>query len=210
MKLYDFQYAVNPMRVRMFAGEKNIALSATNGIELINIDMIKGEHRSPQYRAVAPNGLMPSLVLDDGSLLQESIAICRYLDQMRPEPHLFGDSPLAQAQVEMWQRQMEFELMFPMAMAFRHVHPAAKMLEDQVPEYGKKMQLRARKRLDILNKELSNKRFIAGEQFSVADITAYCSIKFFKKLSDTPIQASQANVQRWYDEINARPSTAWL
>lgn len=210
MKLYDFKYAVSPMRVRLFAGEKDIALNASNGIELINIDMMKGEHRAAEYRAIAGNGLVPSLVLEDNTVLQETIAICRYLDHIHPEPKLFGDGALAEAQVEMWQRKMEFELMLPMAMAFRHVHPAGKALEDQVPEYGEKMQLRAQKRLEILNKELAYKTYIAGPQFSVADITAYCCIKFFKKLSGTPILPTQTHLQHWYDAISARPSTAWL
>lgn len=210
MKLYDFKYAISPMRVRMFAGEKQIALDGSGPIDLVNIDMMKGQHRSPEYRAVAANGLVPSLVLDDGTVLQETVAICRYLDQLYPEPKLFGASPLQQAQVEMWQRKMEFELMLPTAMAFRHSNPAAKMLEDQVPEYGEKMRTRARKRLAVLNKELATKTYIAGEAFSVADITAWCSIKFFKKLSDTPIQPEQEHLQRWYNNIASRPSTAWL
>ncbi len=210
MKLYDFKYAVNPMRVRLFLGEKGIALDASAGIELCDVDMMKGEHRSADYRAIAPNGLLPSLVLDDGTVLQETIAICRYFELTHPDNPLFGESPLQQATVEMWQRKMEMELMLPTAMTFRHCHPAAKMLEDQVPEYGKKMQQRAAKRMQILDKELDNKTWIAGDDFSVADITAYCTIKFFKKLSDLPIEADHQNLQRWYDSINQRPSIAWL
>lgn len=210
MKLYDFKYAINPMRVRMFAGEKQIPLDGSAGIELVDIDMMKGQHRSPEYRSIAPNGLVPSLLLDDGTVLQETIAICRYLDFLYPEPKLFGDDALQQAQIEMWQRKMEFELMIPTAMTFRHSNPMAKMLEDQVPEYGEKMRLRARKRLVVLDKELADKAFIAGDDFSVADITAWTTIKFFKKLSDTPILPTQQNLQRWYDDIASRPSTAWL
>lgn len=210
MKLYDFKYAINPMRVRMFAGEKKIPLDNSGAIQLVDIDMMKGMHRSPEYRSVAPNGLVPSLELDDGTVLQETIAICRYLDSLYPEPQLFGQTALQQAQVEMWQRKMEFELMLPTAMAFRHCSPMAKMLEDQVPEYGEKMRVRARKRLVILDKELSHKEYIAGDTFSVADITAWTTIKFFKKLSDTPIQPTQEKLQRWYDNIASRPSTAWL
>lgn len=210
MQLYDFKYAVNPMRVRMFLGEKNIALDGSGGIELINIDMMKGEHRSPEYRGIAANGLLPSLVLDDGTLLQESVAICRYIEGLHPTPNLMGSDALSSAQIDMWQRKMEMELMLPLAMTFRHANPMAKMLEDQVPEYGEKMRARAQKRLQILDKELADKAFIAGDRFSIADITAYCSIKFFKKLSECPVLESQANLQRWYDEINNRPSTAWL
>lgn len=210
MKLYDFKYAISPMRVRMFAGEKGIPLDGSSGITLINIDMMKGEHRSAEYRKIAPNGLIPNLVLDDGTVLQETIAICRYLDYLHPEPLLFGAEGLEQAQVEMWQRKMEFELMLPTAMTFRHCHPGAKMLEEQIPEYGEKMRERARKRMQILNKELITKPYIAGDNFSVADITAWCTIKFFKKLSDTPILEEQEALQRWYDNIASRPSTAWL
>ena len=95
-------------------------------------------------------------------------------------------------------------------MAFRHGNPMAKMLEDQVPEYGEKMQARALRRMNILNNELANKPYIAGDTFSAADITAYCTIKFFKKLSSTPIKPDQTHLQAWYDRINTRPSTAWL
>ncbi|MDD9893632.1 MAG: glutathione S-transferase [Gammaproteobacteria bacterium] len=210
MKLYDFKYAVSPMRVRMFLGEKGIAIDGSQGIELINVDMMKGEHRSPEYRAIAPNGLVPSLVVTDNTVLQETMAICRYIELEHPENPLLGSSALEQATIEMWQRKMEMELMMPTAMAFRHANPMAKMLEDQVPEYGEKMRERAKQRMNILNKELANKTFIAGDTFSVADITAYCSIKFFKKLSDTPILPEQENLQRWYDSINTRPSIAWL
>ena len=210
MQLYDFKYAVNPMRVRMFLGEKNIALDGSDGIKLINIDMMKGEHRSPEYRSIAANGLLPSLVLDDDTLLQESVAICRYIECLHPTPNLMGSDALSSAQIDMWQRKMEMELMLPLAMTFRHANPMAKMLEDQVPEYGEKMRSRAQKRLQILDKELADKAFIAGASFSIADITAYCSIKFFKKLSECPVLESQANLQRWYDEVNNRPSTAWL
>jgi len=210
MKLYDFKYAINPMRVRLFAGEKSIPLDGSGDIALVNIDMMKGEHRSAEYRAIAPNGLVPSLVLDDGTVLQETIAICRYLDSLYPEPNLFGAGGLEQATIEMWQRKMEFELMLPTAMTFRHCNPMAKMLEDQVPQYGEKMHQRARKRMQVLNKELAQKPYIAGEQFSVADITAWCTIKFFKKLSDTPIQPEQTALQAWYDSISSRPSVAAL
>lgn len=210
MQLYDFKYAVSPMRVRMFLGEKNMALDGSADIELINIDMMKGEHRSAEYRAIAANGLLPSLKLEDSTVLQETVAISRYLESLYPSPTLFGSEALAQAQIEMWQRKMEMELMMPLAMAFRHSNPMAKMLEDQVPEYGQKMRQRAQRRMQILDKELAQKRFIAGEAFSIADITAYCSIKFFKKLSDCPIEPTQQNLQRWYDEVNNRPSTAWL
>lgn len=209
MKLYDFKYAVSPMRVRMFLGEKHVALD-DGDITLENVDMMKGEHRSPAYRAIAPNGLVPTLILDNDTVLQETIAICRYFEHLYPDNPLFGGSGIEQAKIEMWQRKMELELMMPMAMAFRHGNPMAKMLEDQVAEYGQKMQLRAKKRMAVLNKELASKTYIAGDQFSVADITAFCAIKFFKKLSDTPIEPDQTELQDWYERINIRPSVAWL
>lgn len=209
MQLYDFKYAVSPMRVRMFLGEKGIALD-NDQIELINVDMMKGEHKSPAYRQLAPNGLVPTAVLEDGTVLQETMAICRYIELKHPEPALLGREPTEQALIEMWQRKMEMELMLPTAMAFRHCNPMAKMLEEQVPAYGEKMQQRAQRRMVILDKELGSKRYIAGEQFSVADITAFCTIKFFKKLTDTPILPQQNHLQRWYDDVNQRPSIAWL
>ena len=130
MRLYTARMAVSPLRVQLFLAEKGIQIPETV------IDIMKAEHRGEAYRRIAPNMRIPALALEDGTVIRESIAICRYVEALAPEPALFGVGALQQAQVEQWQRSMELELMLPMAMAFRHAHPMAKAIQQQVPEYG--------------------------------------------------------------------------
>ena len=131
MKLYDNKMANSPRKVRMFLSEKNI-----NDIEMVEIDLMKGEHKTVEYRAIAPNSRIPALQLDDGTVIMESTAICRYLESLYPEPNLFGESPIEIASIEMWQARIYSELMIPLAMGFRHLHPAMSSLEIQNKEYG--------------------------------------------------------------------------
>ena len=119
MKLYDNKMANSPRKVRMFLVEKNIT-----DIELIEIDIMKGEQKTPEYRSLAPNSRIPALELNDGAVIMESTAICRYLEALYPQPNLFGENPLEIASIEMWQARIYNELMIPLAMAFRHLHPA--------------------------------------------------------------------------------------
>ena len=174
MKLYDTQLAPNPMRVRIFLAEKGIDVPTEQ------VNLMQGEHRSDDYRKVAPNMKVPALELDDGTILLETVAICRYFEEIQPEPPLFGTTPLEKAQVEMWQRRMELELFFPTAMTFRHLHPAGAALEGQIAEFGETQKAIALKRRAILDKELEGKEFIAGDRFSIADITAFCAVGFGK------------------------------
>ncbi len=202
MKFYDSKIAPNPRRVRMFLAEKGVE------IDTVEIDFMKGETKSPEYRKIAPNAMVPALVLDDGTVLQESVAICRYLESLYPEPNLMGTDGLEQAQIEMWQRKMEFELFLPMAHTFRHTHPIAAPLEKkQCKDWGERQREIATRRIRILDGELAERPFVAGERFTIADITAFIAFTNFKFVG-FEIGPEQENVLRWFREVKKRPSAS--
>jgi glutathione S-transferase len=174
MKLYDNKMANSPRKVRMFLAEKNI----TN-VEMIEINMMEGEHKTPEYRAIAPNSRIPALQLDDGTVIMESTAICRYLESLHPEPNLFGESPIEIASIEMWQARIFNELMIPLAMGFRHLHPAMSALETQNKEYGETQKNIGIKSLKYFNSVLSESEFVAGDRFTFADIQMITTTDFF-------------------------------
>lgn len=201
MKLYTTPGAISPARVIFFMAEKGVE------IPLQNINLMQGEHKTPEFRAVSPNGRVPALTLDDGTNLCETMAICRYLEVTQPQPPLLGVSALEQARIEMWNRMMEFEVMLPMAMAFRHTHPAMAVLEAQLPAFGEQQKTVASKRLKRLDREMTGREYIAGDAFSVADITAWCSLKFFR-VAGFEVTAEWPNLQAWFARIKARPAAS--
>ena len=174
MKLYDNKMANSPRKVRMFLAEKNI----TN-VEMVEINMMEGEHKTPAYRAIAPNSRIPALQLDDGTVIMESTAICRYLESLHPEPNLFGESPIEIASIEMWQARIFNELMIPLAMGFRHLHPAMSALETQNKEYGETQKNIGIKSLKYFNSVLSESEFVAGDRYTFADIQMITTTDFF-------------------------------
>jgi glutathione S-transferase len=174
MKLYNNKMANSPRKVRMFLVEKNIT-----DIEMIDIDLMKGEHKTPEYRALAPNSRIPALELDDGTVIMESTAICRYLESLYPEPNLFGESPMEIASIEMWQARIYNELMIPLAMGFRHLHPAMSSLETQNQDYGETQKSIGIKSLKYFNDVLSESEFVAGERYTFADIQMITTTDFF-------------------------------
>ena len=174
MKLYNNKMANSPRKVRMFLVEKNIT-----DIEMIDIDLMKGEHKTPEYRALAPNSRIPALELDDGTVIMESTAICRYLESLYPEPNLFGESPMEIASIEMWQARIYNELMIPLAMGFRHLHPAMSTLETQNKDYGETQKSIGIKSLKYFNDVLSESEFVAGERYTFADIQMITTTDFF-------------------------------
>jgi glutathione S-transferase len=174
MKLYDNKMANSPRKVRMFLAEKNI----TN-VEMVEINMMEGEHKTPEYRAIAPNSRIPALQLDDGTVIMESTAICRYLESLYPEPNLFGESPIEIASIEMWQARIFNELMIPLAMGFRHLHPAMSALETQNKEYGETQKNIGIKSLKYFNSILSESEFVAGDRYTFADIQMITTTDFF-------------------------------
>ena len=203
MKLYiDSGRAPNPRRVRIFLAEKGVALPTET------IDLGAQAHKTAQYRAVNPMQRLPALVLDDGTVIAESIAICRYIEALHPQPPLFGEGALEQALVEMWQRRVEFHLLTVVSHAFRHLHPAMAPLEvPQVAAWGEANKPRALEFLTFLDGELKGRPFVAGPRFSVADITAVVAVDFMKP-AKIAVPEGLANLQRWYGEVSARPSVA--
>jgi glutathione S-transferase len=202
MKLYDGGRAPNPRRVRIFLAEKGIA------IETQQVDLGALEHKGAAYTAVNPMQQVPALVLDDGTIITESIAICRYFEAQQPEPALFGNSGREAAMIEMWNRRIELRLLFGVAQVFRHLHPAMKMLEDpQVPAWGEANKPRVSQFLELLDRELASRRYAAGDRFSVADITGLVAIDLMKP-AKLGLPDELTHLRRWYAEISARPSAS--
>jgi len=202
MKLYDGGRAPNPRRVRIFLAEKGIS------VPLVPIDMGAMEHRVGEVAARNPLQRLPVLELDDGTVLCESVAICRYFEELQPEPALFGRGALGRAQVEMWQRRLEFNLFQPVSHAFRHIHPAMKEWETpQVPEWGEVNKSKALDFLVLLDVELALREFAAGDEFSIVDITGLVAIDFMKP-ARIGVPAELTNVVRWHSALRARPSAS--
>ncbi len=202
MKLYDGGRAPNPRRVRIFLKEKGIE------VPVQPVDLGAMEHKSAAYSALNPLQRVPALELDDGTILTESIAICRYFEALHPEPALFGRTPLEIASIEMWQRRIELHLMLGIAQVFRHLHPGMKEFEvPQIAEWGEVNKGRVMEFLSILDRELANRRFAAGDQYSVADITGLIAVDFLRA-AKLPLPAEMANVARWHAELAARPSAS--
>jgi glutathione S-transferase len=200
MKLYDGGRAPNPRRVRVFLAEKGIE------VPLIPIDMGALGHRSAELTARNPLQGLPVLELDDGTILTESVAICRYFEELHPEPALFGTGALGKAQVEMWNRRIELYLLAPVAAAFRHIHPAMQEWErPQIPEWGEANKPKAIAFLDMMDKELSTRAFAAGDHYSIADITGLVALDFMKP-ARIAIPEQLTNVLRWKERLTARGS----
>jgi glutathione S-transferase len=202
MKLYDGGRAPNPRRVRVFLAEKGIE------VPLVPIDMGALGHRSEEVASRNPLKRLPVLELDDGTVITESVAICRYFEELHPEPALFGRGALGKATVEMWQRRLEFNLFGTVAQAFRHIHPAMKEWEvPQVPEWGEANKPKAVEFLHLFDKELASREFAAGDAYSIADITGLIAIDFMKP-ARIKVPEECANVLRWHASVSSRPSAA--
>jgi glutathione S-transferase len=200
MKLYDSRMAPNPRRTRIFLAEKGITIPTEQ------VDMMKMEHRTPEYTAVNPLQRMPALVLDDGTVITESVAICRYFEAVQPEPPLFGVGPKEIALVEMWNRRAEINFFSNVAAVFRHLHPAMKELEvPQVPAYAEAMRPRVFWFLELAERELATREFLASDRFSVADITMLVAVDFMKP-SKLAMPDNLPNVKRWHAAVSSRPS----
>jgi len=199
MKLYDSLHAPNPRRVKIFLAEKEI------DVESVELDLGTGENMLPEFLAKNPMGRVPVLELDDGICISESVAICRYFEELHPEPPLMGTDARDRALVEMWNRRMEFELFGPCSHSFRHLHRFFAGRYPQVAEWGEECRTYARERLAWLDGELADREFVAGDRFTIADITAFTGIDF-GKVTDIRIQEDQVNLKRWYEGVKSRPS----
>jgi glutathione S-transferase len=199
MKIYDSKTAPNPRRVRIFLAEKGIA------VPYEEVDIANAVNRGPEFRKKNPMGTVPVLELDDGTCIAESVAICRYFEELHPNPPLMGVDARDKAIVEMWQRRMEFELLWSVANSFRHRHEFFKGRIPQVPEFAEVSRQTAEQRLNWLDEVLADRPFIAGERYTIADITALCAVDF-GRVSKIRIQPEQKNLTRWYEVVSARPS----
>jgi glutathione S-transferase len=199
MKLHDSASAPNPRRVRIFLAEKGVS------VPVVPVDIAKAENRKPPFLAKNPLGGLPVLELDDGSCIAESVAICRYFEELQPAPPLMGVDAKDKAIVEMWQRRMELELFRHVTGCFQNTHKFFAGRIPQVPEYGEVCRNAARARLAWLDGELAGRPFVAGERYSIADITALCAIDF-GRVSDIRIQPEQKQLARWYESVSSRPS----
>ena len=202
MKLFDGGRVPNARRVRIFLAEKGIT------VPMVPVDLGKMDQKSAEFTARNPLQRVPVLELDDGSHLTESIAICRYFEELQPEPPLFGIGALERARIEMWQRRIEFELYLAVQAAFRHTHPAMAALEvPQVPAWGEANRPRALAMLAHVDAELAQRPFIAGESFSVADITLLVTVDFLKP-AKLAVPENLVNLRRWHERVSARPSAS--
>lgn len=202
MKLYDSAFAPNPRRVRWFMAEK-----AISSVEIVNVDLMRGEHRTPGYLAKAGLANVPALELDDGTVITESVAICRYLESLWPEPNLFGRTPREIAVVEMWTRRAELLVSLPMMLMVRHTLPALAALERQVPEVALANRESGLRGLKVMNRRLAESPWIAGNQITIADIVAYCGIDFARLIKFEPPSELQ-DLKRWVEAMGERPAAA--
>jgi glutathione S-transferase len=200
MKLYDGGRAPNPRRVRVFLAEKGIT------VPIEPVDLGKLAHKSDAYTKINPIQRVPALQLDDGTVISESIAICRYFEAQKPEPPLFGVGPKDVAFVEMWERRVEFHLLGPISHVFRNSHPAMAAMElPQVPAWAEANKPRVMDFLALLDSELKHRHYVAGQRYTVADITALVSVDFMKP-AKLAVPDGLGNVKRWHAEVSARPS----
>ena len=199
MKLYDYQPFPHPRRVRMFLAEKGI------DIPVEQIDVMAGEHKSDSYLAKNPEGLVPLLELDNGDYISETVAISRYFETIQPQPALMGEDAEDKAIVEMWHRIVESGLFNAIIHYFHHATDGLGDRRYRNKQWGEHNKAVALDTMEKLDKHLANSRFIAGEIFTIADITAICGIDLGKLLEIT-IPAELNNLRRWYDELNQRDS----
>jgi glutathione S-transferase len=200
MKIIEQNRAPNPRRVRIFLAEKGIT------VPFEQIDIMKLDQRQAGFSQLNPMQQVPVLVLDDGTAITESVAICRYFEETNPEPPLFGSGARDRAQVEMMNRRIELGLLSRIAQVFRHTHPAMANLEHpQFKDWGEANRARIGEMLALLDSDLANAPFVAGEHYSIADITALVAIDFMRPIKfERP--ATLRHLDRWYDAVAARPS----
>lgn len=202
MMLYDTRTAPNPRRVRIYLAEKAISVPTTQ------VDLGKLEHKTDFFRALNPNVQTPVLVLEDGFALSETVAICRYFEELHPSPPLFGTGARGKAVVEMWQRRVEFGLLLAVQFVFRHTHPAMSRLESpQVKEFAEVYRPRVFSFLEMLDGELAKRAYVAGATFSIADITAFVAVEFMRP-AKLAAPESLKHLARWRAEVAARPSAS--
>lgn len=200
MKIYDTPLAPNPRRVRWFMAEK-----AIEDVEVITLNLMEGQHKTPDYLAKAGLANVPMLEMDDGTCVTESVAICRYLESRYPEPNLFGRTPEEAAVIEMWLRRAEMMVATPLMIGVRHTHPAMGALEQQVPVIGEHNLQGATRALKVLDRRLGESAWLAGERLTIADIVAFIGIDFGRMIKFR-LPEELTHVGRWAEAMRARPA----
>jgi glutathione S-transferase len=186
--------------VRIYLAEKGL------DVPLEPVDLGALAHKSPEYTAINPLQRLPALQLDDGTVLTESIAICRYFERLHPEPPLFGVGAREAAVIEMWERRIEFHLLGLVSHIFRNSHPAMKAMEvPQVPAWADANRPRVQDFLALLDGELKNRRYVAGDRYTVADITGLVAVDFMKP-AKLVVPETLTHLKRWHADVSARPS----
>ena len=200
MKILDERRAPNPRRVRVFLAEKGIH------VPFEQVDIMSGAHKSADFAELNPIQRVPVLILNDGTAISESMAICRYFEAVQPDPPLFGSTPIEIGMIEMWNRRAELNFFLPVAQYFRHTHPAMAHLEvPQIPAWAQANKPRVDEIIRIFDERLSTSPYLAGENFSVADITAMIATDFMKPAHLT-IPDEALHFKRWYAQVSSRPS----
>ncbi len=206
MKIYEFRRAPNPRRVQMFLAEKNI------NVEYVQVNVRNGENRENDYLAINPKSGVPALQLDNGNVISESMAICRYFDAIQPEPFLFGETAEEKGLVEMWNRKIEIEGMNPVGECLRNSSEAFKdrAVPDprptkQIPELAERGSMLANRFLDDINKRLSENKYVAGENFSMADINLYVFLDFASWVKVIPSENHKSLI-KWKELVSTRES----
>jgi glutathione S-transferase len=200
MKLYDNVRAPNPRRVRIYLAEKGLE------VPTVQVDLLKREQKSDAFRRKNSLGSIPVLELDDGTCIAESVAICRYLEELHPAPPLFGRSAVERAQVEMWNRRIELGLLVPVGQVWIHGSPLTAKIVPQVPAAAEFNRGVVARFLAWLDRELEGRAFLAGDAYSVADVTALCTLDFATGLVGIPVDPALENVARWHAAVSGRPS----
>ena len=200
MKIYSSPVAPSPRKVLIFIAEKGI-----DDVQIENLDLGKLEHKTPEYKKIAPNSRVPALELDSGEVILETTAICRYLECIYPEPNLFGSSPMEIAQIEMWYSRVSFELMMPLMHGFRHTHPHMSQMENQNNEFGIAQRELAVKSLKHYEDLILDKDYISCNKFTYADIQMVTSLQFLVRLNRIEI-TDYPNLNSYINNIAERPS----
>jgi glutathione S-transferase len=206
VKLYDMRVAPNPRRVRVFLAEKGIE------IPRVEINIRSGENLQPEFLAINPRGVLPTLQLDDGTIIDESTAICRYFEALHPEPPLMGRTALEKALIECWTRRIEFDAGQPVVDAFRNSYPPyaeravpGKAGTKAIPDLVERGKARLADFYPAIDRRLADSEYVAGPAFSIADITLLCIVDFARAIKLPPPEGLQ-HFDRWHAQVSARPS----
>ena len=202
MKLYDSRRAPNPRRVRWFMAEKGVG-----DIEVVDVDLFAGQHKSAEYLERAGIANVPALTLDDGATITESLAICRYLESLYPEPNLFGRDPKETAVIEMWTRRAEMLAAVPLMLAVRHGHPALAALETQVPEVGESNRAGAERSLELFDRRLAQSEWLGADRVTIADGVLFIGMDFARMVR-FQVPQELSHLTRWLGAMRARESAS--